>query len=131
MKYTCPVCGFDNLEYPPEDFNICSSCGTEFGYDDVNYTVPELRARWIKGGRQWWSNNDSYPIETILRINSFMKVVLDSQTTEGFKEIESTNKKTVRLDYMGVKFPNIVFTGELLPAKFGSMSSNNLVPVTV
>ena len=26
--YTCPVCGYAALKYPPEDFTICPSCGS-------------------------------------------------------------------------------------------------------
>jgi predicted RNA-binding Zn-ribbon protein involved in translation (DUF1610 family) len=39
--YTCPVCGFQGLSEPAYDehyctfFEICPSCGTEFGYDDA------------------------------------------------------------------------------------------------
>lgn len=53
--YTCPVCDFDLLVDPPQDYNICPCCGTEFELDDQMYTHAELRARWIAGGRKWWS----------------------------------------------------------------------------
>ena len=42
--YTCPVCAYAALIYPPEDFTICPSCGTDFGYHDSNKTNAELRA---------------------------------------------------------------------------------------
>jgi hypothetical protein len=48
--YTCPVCGYADLKYPPEDFTICPSCGTEFGYHDSNKSNAELRAEWVKRG---------------------------------------------------------------------------------
>lgn len=131
MNYTCPVCGFDNLEYPPQDFTICPSCGTEFGFDDVNYSIPELKARWIKDGRQWWSNDVQFPIETGLNSHTSMRIAFDSQTTEGFKEINNTERRTARLDWVEVRFPNIIIKGKSIPGKIGSMSSNNLVPVTL
>ena len=51
----CPVCGFDELPYPPIDYNICLCCGTEFSYEDSGVTHLELRARWIESGSLWWS----------------------------------------------------------------------------
>jgi hypothetical protein len=54
-KYTCPVCEYDGMDYPPEDYNICPCCGTEFGLGDVEWGVEALREEWIKGGRKWWS----------------------------------------------------------------------------
>jgi hypothetical protein len=54
LKYLCPVCGF-LLPYPPRDFNICPSCGTEFGADTVEHTVSELQQAWINRGMGWTS----------------------------------------------------------------------------
>lgn len=51
--YTCPVCGYDNLAWPRYDGQICPSCGTEFGYDDFNKTVEQLRQAWIENGMNW------------------------------------------------------------------------------
>jgi hypothetical protein len=59
MNY-CPVCGYA-LAYPPTDFHICPSCGTEFGYDDSGTTYEELRSRWISSGPSWWSPADPMP----------------------------------------------------------------------
>jgi len=53
MKHTCPVCGYDGLEYPPADYSICPSCGTEFGYHDLTFTPAQLRQRWIASGASW------------------------------------------------------------------------------
>jgi hypothetical protein len=54
MKYSCPVCGFPNLPYPPKDFHICPCCSTEFGNDDVDYSHAQLREMWIAGGARWF-----------------------------------------------------------------------------
>ena len=55
QDYLCPVCGF-HMEEPPEDFNICPSCGTEFGFHDVNSSIERLRRNWVEAGLQWWSD---------------------------------------------------------------------------
>lgn len=59
-EHTCPVCGYQMPE-PPEDFNICSCCGTEFGYHDANASIKALRANWLKGGLRWWSQGNPPP----------------------------------------------------------------------
>jgi len=61
MTYTCPVCGYNELEDPPNRFEICPSCGTEFGNDDYFNTHAELRQQWITSGAKWWSDCDSPP----------------------------------------------------------------------
>lgn len=60
-KYICPVCGYW-LDDPPSDFNICPSCGTEFGYHDRNASLESLRAAWLRGGAKWWSTVDPVPL---------------------------------------------------------------------
>lgn len=52
--YLCPVCGF-RLPFAAEDFNICPSCGTEFGYSDSGRTYDNLRKNWLDHGAQWSS----------------------------------------------------------------------------
>lgn len=61
MSYQCPVCFFDQMLDPPEDFNICPSCGTEFGNDDFDYSHAELRSRWIAKGMPWFSAYNHAP----------------------------------------------------------------------
>ena len=51
----CPVCLYANLPYPPNDYNICPCCGTEFGNDDAFQTHEELRWQWIDSGARWRS----------------------------------------------------------------------------
>jgi hypothetical protein len=55
MKYNCPVCAFNGLDEPPEDFTICPSCGTEFDYHDLIRGHDELRSAWIATGPKWHS----------------------------------------------------------------------------
>lgn len=53
--YICPVCGFDQLQYPPDDGIICPSCGTQFGYTDANVSHDVLLAEWLLHGAHWHS----------------------------------------------------------------------------
>jgi len=55
MNYTCPVCGFPEMPFPPQDNNICSCCGTEFGYHDCSLSHSQLRQMWIGRGAPWFS----------------------------------------------------------------------------
>jgi hypothetical protein len=59
MPFTCPVCAYPDLPSPPENFSICPSCGTEFGFDDAARSHEELRQQWILDGLQWF--NDRVP----------------------------------------------------------------------
>ena len=56
MPYPCPVCAYPNLEFPPRDFEICPSCGTEFEYHDARKSHEELRLEWIANGMHWYSH---------------------------------------------------------------------------
>jgi hypothetical protein len=58
---TCPVCGYDQLEFPPVNFSICGCCGTEFGYDDRVLTHGQLTQRWIANGCPWFDPNEQKP----------------------------------------------------------------------
>ena len=67
--FTCPVCGYPCLDEEPwrsgekYDFpsdDICPSCGTQFGYEDMLPDPAErferhlaLRKNWIAEGRPW------------------------------------------------------------------------------
>ena len=75
----CPICGYDKLPGPAEDFLICPSCGTEFGYHDAAPT-PEaveqrwkmLRDRWLATGPRWHSRlvpkpHDWDPFHQVMR----------------------------------------------------------------
>ena len=60
MKNLCPVCGY-GMEDPPEAYNICPCCGTEFGLHDANSSIAALRAAWLRSGAHWWSPVDPQP----------------------------------------------------------------------
>ena len=62
MNYTCPVCGFPDLDGPPTAYLICQCCGTEFDYHDSKLSHRELRKRWIDAGCPWHSKRRAPPI---------------------------------------------------------------------
>lgn len=61
MAYTCPVCGFPDLEEPPhsEDgggsYEHCPSCGFEFGFHDdaAGWSYEAWRQKWVDEGMPW------------------------------------------------------------------------------
>jgi hypothetical protein len=64
MSYMCPVCGFPELQEPPRSprtgggsYEICPSCGFEFGVtdDDRGFTYDQWRQSWIDRGMPWAS----------------------------------------------------------------------------
>jgi len=62
VVYLCPVCGYDQLDEPPQHYSTCPSCGTEFGYQDFAVTQEgrhaqweRLRRRWLARGAPWFS----------------------------------------------------------------------------
>ena len=55
MTYRCPICAYD-MPFPPKDDNICSCCGTEFGYDDVSKSHAQIAEEWIEKGAKWFSS---------------------------------------------------------------------------
>ena len=67
LRSFCPVCGYPDLTEPAYDqhgcasFDICPSCGTEFGYDDAGRTHADLRERWVNTGAKWSSSTAKPP----------------------------------------------------------------------
>ncbi|SDO66735.1 hypothetical protein SAMN04515671_1642 [Nakamurella panacisegetis] len=63
--YKCPVCGYPGLTELPRtnegggSYEICWSCGFEFGVtdDDRGYTYDEWRAMWVERGMPWDSGS--------------------------------------------------------------------------
>jgi hypothetical protein len=85
-KYICPVCGF-LLDYPPRDFNICPSCGVEFGADTVEYSYDELRQAWRERGQTWSSSvierPANYNPQLQLQNLGALKVVAEYSRSQG------------------------------------------------
>ena len=65
--FQCPACGYPALDEPPRtasgggSYEICSSCGFEYGVtdDDRGFTYAQWRELWISRGMPW----DSQGIE--------------------------------------------------------------------
>ncbi len=51
----CPVCGYPEMPLRLK-WEICPSCGTEFGLSDAGRSHDELRQLWIASGAKWTSN---------------------------------------------------------------------------
>lgn len=60
VQNLCLVCGHE-MDDPPRDYNVCPSCGTEYGVNDVNASYDELRQAWLETGPVWWSKTDNQP----------------------------------------------------------------------
>jgi hypothetical protein len=56
----CPLCGFGPIgEYATvielrSSYDICSCCGCEYGYDDIEQHYEE----WVKDGCEWFTPED-------------------------------------------------------------------------
>jgi hypothetical protein len=67
--FQCPVCGYPGLNEPPRteqsgpSYEICPSCGFEFGVtdDDRGHSYADWRQLWVEGGMQWWSRAHRKP----------------------------------------------------------------------
>jgi rubredoxin len=67
-RYMCPVCGYPSLREPPRtssggSYEICRSCGFEFGVsdDDLGFTYEQWRRNWMEAGMRWQSAGNSAP----------------------------------------------------------------------
>jgi hypothetical protein len=69
--YRCPVCGYLGLVDPARSregfasYEICPSCGFEFGVsdDDLGVSYGQWRAEWVADGMQWWSSGRPAPAD--------------------------------------------------------------------
>jgi hypothetical protein len=67
--FRCPVCGYLGLDEPPwteesgASYEICPSCGFEFGVTDVDRGISyeQRRREWIAAGMRWWSRRPPPP----------------------------------------------------------------------
>ncbi len=58
MSYMCPVCGYPELDEDPSyigSFEICPSCGFQFGVSDRDrgFTYEQWRNFWKALGMKW------------------------------------------------------------------------------
>ena len=60
QTYTCPICGYDGIREElgsvPDKwgtFEICPSCGWEFGYDNPAEII-QYRHLWLVNGAKWF-----------------------------------------------------------------------------
>jgi|APLak6261703504_1056268.scaffolds.fasta_scaffold14760_2 hypothetical protein len=68
IKAHCPVCGYGLTFFPWEDDcpsdEICSSCGIQFGLEDIKAKSEDefvsiyeaYRREWFKNGAKWFSS---------------------------------------------------------------------------
>ena len=69
MSHTCPVCQYPKLKEPPlsksggASYEICPSCGFQFGVDDDDRGISheQWRTDWLKRGAQWSSSGIKAP----------------------------------------------------------------------
>jgi hypothetical protein len=67
--HSCPVCAYPKLQEPPHapsgggSYEICPSCGFQFGVDDDDKgtTFEQARERWVAGGMKWSSKGIPAP----------------------------------------------------------------------
>ena len=65
MAHKCPVCGYPKLKEEPRtestggSFEICPSCGFQFGVtdDDAGFTYATWREKWRDSGMRWSSSS--------------------------------------------------------------------------
>ena len=76
-KFICPICGFDKLQFEPNNsYEICACCGYEFGsfeyegkdlgqyfpdYKETDEVFSFIRKLWFDNGSKWWSVNNKKP----------------------------------------------------------------------
>lgn len=77
MSYICPVCGYSGLKEEPRNeatggsFEICPSCGIQFGYSDEaggdaqarEVVYEKWREKWILDGMRWHATNITPPAD--------------------------------------------------------------------
>ena len=86
QQYTCPVCGYPALTERPRgagggSYEICWSCGFEFGVtdDDLGYTYDAWRQQWIDRGMPWDSADLRPPPPEWDPVGQLAKVINDER----------------------------------------------------
>jgi hypothetical protein len=68
MTYTCPICGYPDLDKDPRFAGAstldCPSCGFDFGItDDAHFvSYEQAREEWIADGMPWRSRGRLMPV---------------------------------------------------------------------
>jgi hypothetical protein len=86
------------MEFPPQDFTICPSCGTEFGYHDASRTFLELRNSWIVNGMRWHSR----AIPSPLNWSAVAQLLSAGMLAVVSKPVSETSRNETRLDITGL-----------------------------
>lgn len=62
LNYTCPACGYPALQEAPyvgrePSYEICPSCGFQFGFTDdaQGHSAESWRVLWVERGMSWAS----------------------------------------------------------------------------
>jgi hypothetical protein len=92
----CPVCGYDDMPYPPRPFNVCPCCGTEFGVDDRRQDHPALRKAWIANGLIWFSDI-RYPGKNWSGSAQLIKANLAADLLTNNNSVSQTSRDTVSI----------------------------------
>lgn len=132
MTYQCPVCGYDQLRRPPEDFCICPCCFTEFESDDLDYTIEELRDQWIAAGFPWRSHfvprpRDWNPMFQLMRLLSPMPIMTSVSET-GIGVPGSAQTIYVAQTQADVFLLHSSPNDQLVPVRSGSSSCVSMEP---
>lgn len=94
---TCPVCGYPKLQEPPRSpsgggsYEICPSCGFQFGVDDDDKGITYLQWRkaWVEAGMTWYSKGHRKPQDWNAAIQ--LKAVAKEKTVR-----KKSSKKAVK-----------------------------------
>jgi len=119
MSYQCPVCGYNEMAQPPENFYICPSCGTEFENDDFEVSHANLRERWLDLGAPWFSKAVPRPNEwnPISQLRAAGFISKPEQTTSG----------RVKIVQSPIKPQDIYYPPAILRI-FGTVTTSIFVP---
>jgi hypothetical protein len=92
MKYVCPVCGYRELPSPPVDmsYEICPSCGTEFGYNDFRRSHNDLMMDWVRGGMRWHASWQPQPPDWKPRQQLLQHVIPSARAESGTLQMFET-----------------------------------------
>lgn len=66
-EHICPVCGYPCLAEEVQradgwSYEICPSCGFQFGVDtETGISYETWRKAWVKGGMKWWDVSAGHP----------------------------------------------------------------------